>query len=67
MVRAMAFCWVIDVGRRDDAVRGEFLYEFDYIPARDMEFLGQMIERWPSITFSTCEIRQVGIKLLRFL
>ena len=47
MIRAMAFCWIVDVGGRDEAVRGEFLDQFDYIPARDMELLGQMIERRP--------------------
>ena len=67
MIRAMAFCWVVDVSGRDEAVRGKLLHQLDHIPARNMELLGQMIERWPSITFPPAKSVQVGIKLLPFL
>ena len=57
----MAAFRVVDVGYRNEAVRGKFLYQPDHVPAGRMESFGQMIERRPSVTLPTREIGQIGV------
>jgi hypothetical protein len=61
MIRAMALCWVVDVGCRNEAVSGKLLHQLDHIPARNVKFAGKMVERRPCVTLAAREVCQVGI------
>ena len=67
MIRAMALCWVVDVGCRNEAVSGKLLHQLDHIPARNMELLSKMIEGGPCITLAARKVSQVSVELLRLL
>ena len=65
-VRAITFPGIIDVCDGDEPVRGKLLHKLDHIPTRDMKLFTKMVEGRPCVPFSTCEVGQIGVKLLRF-
>jgi hypothetical protein len=64
IVRAITFGWVVDLGDRNEAVRGKLLHELDDIAARNVELFRELIEGGPSVTLASREIRQVSVELL---
>ena len=61
VIRAVALRWDADVGGRNETVSGKLLHELDYIPARDVEFRGKMVERRPSVALAAREVSQVRV------